>query len=143
MRKVVRTKSNQVAVTKAMLFQVRNEMKEFVGSKFQSLESKFHDVKSDVHAMKSDIHDIRSDMHAMKSDIHAIKSDMHGMKSDIHAMKSDIHAMKADIHGMKLLVEEQAAQNRIVLDGLNIYFDRTARVEDRMDNLEQVYRPKK
>ncbi len=119
MRKVIRTRSERVPVTKKMLFEVRDELKSLVNSRSHALESKIEGLRSDF------------------------KADVHTMKADMHAMKADIHGMKADVHAIKLLVEEQNARNRIVLDGLGIYFERTERLEGRMDSIERLYPAKK
>jgi hypothetical protein len=42
------------------------------------------------------------------------------------------------MHQMQLLVEEQRAENRIVMDGLTNLFSRQERIEDRVDALEKI-----
>jgi len=110
-----------------MLFEVRNELKEFVRAQSLSLESKIDALRADNHGLKADNHDM--------------KADIHGLKADIHGMKADIHSMKADVHAIKLLVEEQNARNRIVLDGLSVYFEKAERIELRMNRLENIKGP--
>jgi archaellum component FlaC len=63
-----------------------------------------------THAMKAEIHGV-------KAEIQGVKSEMEGMKSEIHAVKSGMDGMKSEIHRVGLLVEEQNARNKFVMDG--------------------------
>ncbi len=59
--------------------------------------------------------------HKMDSGFHKMRSEFSGlfggMKSEITGMKSDISGMKSELHRVALLVEEQNARNRYVMDG--------------------------
>lgn len=55
-------------------------------------------------------------------------------------LRGEILGIKADIARLGFLIEEQNARNKIVLDGLAAFIDRQARVEQRMDAIEETVR---
>ena len=57
---------------------------------------------------------IRGEMSGMKSEL---KSEISGVKSEISGIKSEIFGVKSELHRVALLVEEQNARNKFVLDG--------------------------
>lgn len=101
-------RASEVLVTQAMLYKVRDELKDFV---------------------KSEIHGLKSEIRGLKSENHGIKSEIHEMKSEIHEIRSDIHGLKSEVHRMAVLIEEQNAKNSIVLEGLAGLFHRQDRLE--------------
>ena len=76
-------------------------------------------------------------VHGSKKEFHGFKSDIHGLKSEFQGLKSDMHGLKSEMHRVALLVEEQNARNRIVLDGLASLFERQDRVEAKVDALQK------
>ncbi len=54
-----------------------------------------------------------------------------------HGFGQDFHELKSEMHRVALLVEEQNARNRIVLDGLTSLFERQDRVEAKVDALQK------
>lgn len=62
-------------------------------------------------------HKMDSGYHSLKVEINGLKSDFHGMKSDNSSMKADISSIKSELHRVALLVEEQNARNKYVMDG--------------------------
>lgn len=93
-RKPVR--SSQVPVTVEML----HESEARLMHKIESLRSE----------LKAEINGVKSEMHGLKAEIHGLKSEMHGLKSEMHGNKSELHRIA-------LLVEEQNARNKYVMDG--------------------------
>ena len=111
------SRSCDVLVTQAMLYGVRDELKSL--------------FKSEIHGFKSEVHDL-------KSEIHGLKSEMHGVKSEVHGLKSEVHGIKSEVHRLGVLIEEQNARNRIVLDGLTSLFHRQDRVENKVSEFEKT-----
>ena len=136
-------RSEDQPASRKMLSLVRDELLKKMDSGFSSLMGEIHGLKSENHEIKSGFHGLKSDIHGIKSEIHGIKSDIHGLKSEIHGLKSDIHDVKSEIRGfegrfqsleagnsrMQLLLEEQNANNRIVLEGLQALWQRQDRIE--------------
>lgn len=46
-----------------------------------------------------------------------IDSGLHGVHSDVSELKSEMFGVKSELHRVALLVEEQNARNKYVLDG--------------------------
>ena len=86
-------RSKQVPATTSMLY----EMEERVN-----------------HRMDAGFERLRGEMNSGFRDL---KSEIHGVKSEIHEMKSEIHGIKSEMHRVALLVEEQNARNKYVMDG--------------------------
>lgn len=60
----------------------------------------------------------------------AVRDELNSSIKSIDAKaESRFHEMSSQIHQIKILVEEQNAKNNIVLDGLNVLFERQERVE--------------
>ena len=70
-----------------------------------------------IHRMDKGFNELKSEFHSMKSEFHGVKSEVHSMKSEFHEVKSEVHSMKSEFHRVALLVEEQNARNKYVLDG--------------------------
>jgi len=156
-------RSANVPVTKAMLFGVRDELKEYVQSKIhgvqveiQTLRGEFEGLRGEfgvlrvemnakVEGLRGEIHDLRVEMNTkvegLRGEIECLRTEMYEMKAelkaDIHEIKSEIHGLKADVHKLCVLIEEQNARNIVVLDGLNGLFIRQERVEKRVDDFSR------
>lgn len=92
----------------------------------------------DVPATLGMLHLVRDELKSeMAAGFLELRSEIHGMKSGFLGLKSEMAKMSSSMHQMKLLVEEQRAENRIVMDGLTSLFDRQDRVEKRLDAIEK------
>ena len=60
---------------------------------------------------------VRAEISGVKSEIFGLKSETSGIKSEIFGIKSEISGIKSELHRVALLVEEQNARNKFVLDG--------------------------
>ena len=101
-------KSNDVPVTKKMLFEVRDELKESISA----LRMEF------------------------KADFHGVKSEIHELRSEIHGIKFELHCVKSELRRMALLFGEANARNTLVLDGLPERYGRPERVEGTTDSVD-------
>ncbi len=123
------------------------ELKAELKSEIHGMKADIHEVKTEIHGMKADIHGMKADIHEVKTEIHGMKAEIHGMKAEIHEVKAEIHEVKAEIHEVKagmarieVLVEEQNARNRIVLDGITALLSRQDQVEQRVTQVEETVR---
>jgi archaellum component FlaC len=125
-RKTVNTpkRSKEMPVTVIMMDEMEGRLSHKIEGVRDELKSEMHGIRSEIHEMKSEIHGIKADLHGVKSEIQAVKSEVQAVKSEVHALKSEIHGMKSEVHGLKsefhrvaLLVEEQNARNKFVMDG--------------------------
>jgi hypothetical protein len=94
-------------------------------------QSEFYDKKSeDLPATRKMLYLVQQNM----------KSEFRSLRSEIDhrfcAVDAQLHKMAAEISRVGLLVEEQNANNRLVLEGLSGLFHRQDRVEKRMDGIE-------
>lgn len=55
--------------------------------------------------------------HKIDSGLHQVESKFHEVKSELHGVKSELHQVKSELHRVALIVEEQNARNKFVLDG--------------------------
>ena len=109
----------ELPVTRAMLGAVRTELLERIDQAKSELRAEIQQVRAEVHELRAEVHELRA---------------------EVQSMKADIHGMRADIARMTLLFEEQNARNKVVLDALMAVIDRQARVEQRMDQVEETVR---
>ena len=113
-------RSPEVPATTAMLYAMEDRLD-------HKIEGVRADLKSDIHGVKTEMQDMKSEMQSMKSEIQGIKSEIHGIKSEIQGMKSEMHGMKSEFHRVALLVEEQNARNKYVLDGYGQLYEMVAK----------------
>jgi uncharacterized protein (UPF0335 family) len=80
----------------------------------------------------------------LRGEIQQVKGELLGeiyqVKATLHAVEAGLHAVQADVARIALLVEEQNARNKVVLDGLVAVMTRQERVEHRMDKVEETVR---
>lgn len=89
-----------------------NEMEGRLG---QKIDSGLLALRAEMSEMKSEL---RSEFRTeLRSEIGSVKSEIAHLKSDLAYMKSEFAGMKSEFHRVALLVEEQNARNKVVLDG--------------------------
>lgn len=96
-------RSSQVPVTVAML----NEMEGRLS----------HKIDAGLRRVQSEISGVKADVSSLKSDVSSLKSDVSTLKTDVSSLKSEFSGFKSELHRVALLVEEQNARNKYVLDG--------------------------
>jgi archaellum component FlaC len=89
-------RSSQTPTTSAMLYEMEERLN--------------HRMDKGFHRLTTDIQDI-------KADIGGIKAEIGGIKADIGDIKVEMSGMKSELHRVALLVEEQNARNKYVMDG--------------------------
>jgi chromosome segregation ATPase len=126
--------AGEVPVTRAMLGSVRTEVlqridqaREEAKADTQKLDAKIDTVKAEL---KADIHEVKAEL----------KADIHEVKADIHQVKAAMHTMQAQMARIELLVEEQNARNKVVLDGITTLLGRQDQVEQRLCQVNDTVR---
>lgn len=102
--------NDEVPVTRGMLIGVRTELIERIES-------------------------VRGEVQKVNTKIDAVHGEL---RSEIHAVRSEIHDVKAGMARIEVLVEEQNARNKIVLDGITAVLSRQDQVERRVDHVEDT-----
>lgn len=109
-------RSDELPVTQAMLFLVRDELKagqRSLGRRIDSLESRIDSLEARIDSLEARIDSLEA------------------------KMDSKFEAMSGQLHQMTLLIEEQNHRNTIVLDGLRSLFERQDRVETRLREIDK------
>lgn len=126
-KKIVKLKkpvrSRDLPATCGMLYEMEERLVHRMDSKFADVKSEIHGVKSEVQGLKSEIEAVKFDVQELKSDVHELKVDVQGIRSEMYGLKSGMHEIKSEIHRMALLMEEQRAENRYVMDGYAQIYD--------------------
>ena len=105
-------KSEDLPATRKMLSLVRDEI--------------LHKLDSGLGAVRSEM---ESGLGAVRGEIAGLRSEFHGLKSEFQGFKSELSDIKASNSRMLLLFEEQNANNRIVLEGMQALWQRQERIE--------------
>jgi len=92
-------------------------------SKNSKTKKKYPERAKDVLVTQAMLFEVRDDLKA------EVRSQFHQVDARFSEMESRFDKIDSQIHQIKLLVEEQNARNRIVLDGLTSLFTRQDRLE--------------
>jgi septal ring factor EnvC (AmiA/AmiB activator) len=79
----------------------------------------------------------RADNQRLDAKIDAVRAEL---KADLHEVKAGMHGMQAQMARIEVLVEEQNARNKIVLDGITALLSRQNQVEERVTQVEDTVR---
>jgi hypothetical protein len=108
--------ADEVPVTRGMLVGVRTEI-------LQRIDQGREGTRAEIRELKAEL-----------------KGDIHRLDAAIHDVKAEIHDVKAGMARIEVLVEEQNARNRIVLDGITALLSRQNQVEQRVVQVEDTVR---
>lgn len=125
-------KSEDQPATRKMLTLVRDELRSDIRVLGKKTDSEFQIVKSDIKDLKSDVETLKSDVKTLKADVKTLKADVRVIKSDVGELKVGFQKLESAYFRMELLFEEQNANNRIVLEGLQALWQRQDRLEQRL-----------
>jgi predicted nuclease with TOPRIM domain len=150
-------RSADVPVTQKMLYLVREELKsdslsvrgdlkslrqemnarfDKVDARFKEVDSRFDKVDARFKEVDSRFDKMDARFDEMDSRFDKMNARFDEMDSRFTGMNSRFDGLISEVHRIALLVEEQNARNKIVMDGLNVLFDRQERVEKRLDRLD-------
>ncbi len=114
-----------VPVTKAMLELTEKRLEE-------KIESAKLELKSEIGTARTEL---RAEIGTARTELGA---EIGSVKSELQAVKAAIHDVKSEVHRLAILIEEQNARNKIVLEGLTGLFQRQDRIEKRTDEMEMT-----
>jgi len=118
-------KSDDVPVTKRMLFEVRDEL----SSKFAALEHRIdRRFKNVDHQFKT----IDAQFKTIDDRFDQVDARFDRLEDQFKELKLDL---RTHLHKTSLLIEEQNARNKFVLDGYQNLFERQDRTEDILKTL--------
>jgi septal ring factor EnvC (AmiA/AmiB activator) len=79
----------------------------------------------------------RADNQKLDGKIEAVRAEL---RAGFHEVRAELHEVKAAVARIEVLVEEQNARNRIVLDGIAALLSRQDQVEQRVAHVEDTVR---
>jgi chromosome segregation ATPase len=122
--------ANEVPVTRGMLTGVRTELLQRIDQGREEAKAENQELDGKIDTVRAEIHELRGEL----------KGDMHRLEAGIHEVKAELHEVKAGMARIEVLVEEQNARNRIVLDGIATLLSRQNQVEQRVVQVEDTVR---
>jgi chromosome segregation ATPase len=129
--------ADEVPVTRGMLTGVRTELFQRIDQGREEARAENQRLDGKIDAVRAEIHELRAEL---KGDIHRLDATIHEVKAEIHEVKAEIHEVKAGMARIEVLVEEQNARNRSVLDGITALLSRQNQVEQRVVQVEDTVR---
>jgi chromosome segregation ATPase len=120
-------KSDKVPITKEMLFGVRNELSAKIAG--QSARTTRVEKRMDT---------IEKRMDALEKRMGNLEKRMDNLEQSMANLILEMQRLTAEVHRIGLLVEQQNANNRYVLDGYAMIYDRQDKLDDRQIKFEQA-----
>lgn len=125
-RKPVR--SPDVPVTVVMMEHMEGRLTHRMDAGFKRVDSQFGRFKVEMDTIKADVKELQADVKVLQKDVKILKADVKILKADVAHLKTDVsclrtefkadfHEIKSELHRVALLVEEQNACNKFVMDG--------------------------
>ena len=136
-----------VPVTKAMLELTEKRLEEKIESAKLELKSEIGSVRTELRAEIGTVRtELRAEIGTARTELRAeigtarteLGAEIGSVKSELQAVKAAIHDVKSEVHRLAILIEEQNARNKIVLEGLTGLFQRQDRIEKRTDEMEMT-----
>jgi chromosome segregation ATPase len=120
---------------------VKGELKAEIQEFRTELKAEIQEVRTEL---KAEIQEVRTELKAeiqeVRTEVQGVKAEVRELKAEIHDIKAVVHATQAQVARIELLVEEQNARNKIVLDGITAILSRQEQVEQRISNVEDTVR---
>ena len=153
--------SGDVPVTQRMLFEVRDQLKRHTDAKFERLQSKFArqeqrfaklDGKvggfegrfAQIDARFAEVDARFAAIDARFDQVDAKFKEVDAKFDELRSeMKAGFATLSSEIHRVAVLVEEQNARNRVVLDALVGFTYRQDALETRVADLEGLFEAKR
>lgn len=126
-----------------LVLSVRDELRAEIGASRHELKGETSSLRGETSALRGEIASLRHELkgeasslrgeiaslrHELKGETSALRGETSALRGEItslrHETKSDFRKVQASVHRVEVLMEEQRADNRIVLDGLKNLIDR-------------------
>ena len=120
--------------TRRMLSLVRSELKSDIKALGQKMGAQIGALRTDMGAQMGVLRaDMDSQTSGLRAEIGGLRTEtakhMGGLRAEIGGLKAEVSEIRSEIHASRLLFEEQNANNRIVLEGLQALWQRQDRIE--------------
>lgn len=102
-----------------------NEME----SRFKKIDARFNEVDARFNRVDARFADIDARFDKVDARFAEVDARFDKVDGRFNDMDSNFQLLRADVHRTMVLMEEQRAENRIVLDGLKVVIDRQERIE--------------
>jgi len=128
-------KSGEVPATMNVVHSVRDELNHKIDSVKTELHHKIDSVKTELNhkidSVKTELnHKIDSVKTELNHKIDSVNADLSGKMDSLNTkMDTGFNHLSNQIHQIKILMEEQNARNRYVLDGYASLYERQERLE--------------
>jgi chromosome segregation ATPase len=129
--------ADEVPVTRGMLSGVRTEFLQRLDQGREEAKAEKQELDGTIDAVRAEL---KVDIQKVDAKLDAVRVELHEVRADIHRLDASIHEMKAGMARIEVLVEEQNARNRIVLDGITALLSRQNQVEQRVVQVEDTVR---
>ena len=134
--------ADDVPATCGLLRAVRNELILRIDHSEVSLRGEMQAIKVELQdEMRAIKVELRQEMQAIKvelqGEIRALRQEVRELQVQVGQIQTTLAQVQVDVARMLVLVEEQNARNKVVLDGLAASFARHERTEERLDALEK------
>jgi uncharacterized protein YPO0396 len=126
--------AGEVPVTSAMLAGVRSEVLHRIDQSREEARADTTRLDGKIDSVKVEL---KTDIQRLDGTIDALRAEL---KAGIHEVKADIHEVKASVVRIEVLVEEQNARNKIVLDRITALLSRQNQLEQRVTDVEETVR---
>lgn len=122
-------KSQQIPVIQEMLLEVRSELKHDISALDKKMDSRFSKVDARFNKMEARFNEIDARFNEIDARFDEVNARFDEVHSKFHQQDSKFEKILSEIHRIGLLVEEQNARNKFVLDGYTSLNDRLDRHE--------------
>ncbi|MEQ1664384.1 MAG: hypothetical protein ABL927_03310 [Bdellovibrionales bacterium] len=124
-------KSDHVPVTRAMLFEVRDELKHELSSRFFKVDARFAEMESRFDKVDARFAEMESRFDKVDARFAEMESRFDKVDARFANLDSKLEKILSEVHRIGLLVEEQNARNKFVLDGYTSLSDRLEKIENK------------
>jgi chromosome segregation ATPase len=140
-------RAREVPVTQIMLFGVRDELKAHVRAEihgvngqvrgvraeFKRIDARFSEMEARFNKVNARFNEIDARFNEIDARFNEIDARFNEVDVRFERVEASIQNLISEVHRLAILIEEQNARNRIVLDGLTGLFARQERLEAKID----------
>lgn len=129
--RVPSARSEDQPATRKMLALVRDELSQRMDAGFTAVRGEMAGMKAELRGEMAEMKaELRSEMAEIRADVGHVKTDLSTVAFEVSKLSSTVSSMGSTLSRMHLLLEEQRADNRLVLEGLQGLSQRVYRLEN-------------